>query len=701
MRKFLTAFLLVLMAFVVVACDNNDKPPVENHKPVLVGVDPVDIYVGDTFDNMAGVTATDELDGDLTDDIVVTGTVDTTKAGTYTLTYKVENSLKETASKDRVVTVLEKPGLGGLTGGDFPGTSLGDGWVAWYDSSTGYDVEYTVNNGQVEIDIKTAPSADSQWWAVQLQYNKLVLEAFESYTLKFEVKADEKRYMNHQIQGGGMTDKAYGEINIEEITTTWKTVEVDFYVKVDALNAQLQFSFGNFADVDPEFKAVETKVYLRNVEIVEGPELENQAPEINANNIVVRVGEETPLRQGITVFDDFSDLKPGDVKVVQVSPETPFDPADPKKGVYVFNLSVEDGEGLEAIATRTITVAEPWNRPIDMTVGEAADGWWAFNADETEFIKVTNEGEITKVEIKEIANDDWKAMLRVDNVQFFAGEYEITFKVKADAERDVRVALEHAGLAEAYLHFTAEEDWTEVTLNVEFDNDQFDKTFAFWFGSLTTGRPGVDEGTYVAADDVLTNVYFKDFAVAYEGQEVLRNTWNRPLNFKVTGIGSWELAGIQPGWYIREVDAAEGEHYLAYENQANGVTKIEILDIPADDWKSSFRMDQVNYYEGTYVITFEAKADVERHIRAAFDNSGLPGEDSFYDIKIEENWEEYTITLNFTQDELNKSFEFFLGTLTTGRPNHPDGENPFDAEDDILTTLYFRNLNVVYTPPTE
>ncbi len=54
-----------------------------------------DTYVGDT----TGVSATDNVDGDVTASIVVTGdTVDTAVPGTYTITYNVSDSAGNAAT---------------------------------------------------------------------------------------------------------------------------------------------------------------------------------------------------------------------------------------------------------------------------------------------------------------------------------------------------------------------------------------------------------------------------------------------------------------------------------------------------------------------------------------------------------------------------------------------------------------------------
>lgn len=78
-------------------------------KPVitLLGSKTETISVGDKYKD-AGATATDNIDGDLTDKIKATGEVDTTKAGTYTIKYTVTDKAGNKASKTRTVIVKEE-----------------------------------------------------------------------------------------------------------------------------------------------------------------------------------------------------------------------------------------------------------------------------------------------------------------------------------------------------------------------------------------------------------------------------------------------------------------------------------------------------------------------------------------------------------------------------------------------------------------
>ncbi|HDR7389987.1 TPA: DUF5011 domain-containing protein [Bacillus toyonensis] len=84
------------------------EKPSENQAPMLKVPFTATLHVGDTFDPMAGLSATDKEDGDLTDKVTVDGKVDTTKPGTYVLTYTVKDSAGHLATQTQTVTVKEK-----------------------------------------------------------------------------------------------------------------------------------------------------------------------------------------------------------------------------------------------------------------------------------------------------------------------------------------------------------------------------------------------------------------------------------------------------------------------------------------------------------------------------------------------------------------------------------------------------------------
>ena len=65
------------------------------------------VYLNGKYEEK-GATAEDEKDGDLTDQIKIEGTVDTSKEGKYTITYSVTDSSGNKAVKERTVTVKKK-----------------------------------------------------------------------------------------------------------------------------------------------------------------------------------------------------------------------------------------------------------------------------------------------------------------------------------------------------------------------------------------------------------------------------------------------------------------------------------------------------------------------------------------------------------------------------------------------------------------
>jgi len=86
----------------------NPKMEELNRIPTISASDKT-LTVGDTFDPLKDVTATDKEDGDLTKEIeILKNEVNTSKAGVYEVTYKVTDSKGASSIKTIKVTVIEK-----------------------------------------------------------------------------------------------------------------------------------------------------------------------------------------------------------------------------------------------------------------------------------------------------------------------------------------------------------------------------------------------------------------------------------------------------------------------------------------------------------------------------------------------------------------------------------------------------------------
>ena len=75
--------------------------------PELTIPEAATVTAGEAFDPMAGVSATDNTDGDLTAAVQVITDLDTTTPGAYVLTYVVEDSTGNQATATRAATVIE------------------------------------------------------------------------------------------------------------------------------------------------------------------------------------------------------------------------------------------------------------------------------------------------------------------------------------------------------------------------------------------------------------------------------------------------------------------------------------------------------------------------------------------------------------------------------------------------------------------
>lgn len=112
MKKLLLVVAMFVFTLSLAACNGNNDDPDPNpdpdpdtNAPTLVGIDDTEITIGDTFDPLAGVSATDEVDGDVTSSITVSGTVDVNTVGNYTLTYTVTDSDGNETEETRTVVV--------------------------------------------------------------------------------------------------------------------------------------------------------------------------------------------------------------------------------------------------------------------------------------------------------------------------------------------------------------------------------------------------------------------------------------------------------------------------------------------------------------------------------------------------------------------------------------------------------------------
>lgn len=519
MKRIFSSLLIILTAFLLVGCNSDNTP--EPKAAVFHGVEDTTVFLDSTFDVRAGVYAEDEIDGILTDEIEVSGTVDTKTEGVYTLEYSVTNSSKVISKATRKVTVI-KPDpnqeIGGITNGDFSDGL--NGWDTWFDAPTeekkdGYIAEYSVEDNKAVIDIKQN-SENDQWWGVQLTFKKVKLDAFKSYKLIFTVSSENERYLNYQIRAAG---NPTGEINLVKINSEEQTIEREFVTTQAIENGELQFSLGNFKesmlgtnlDLDESLASVLGKVYISNVKIIAGPAIENQAPVIDAKTLHIHTNTEFNHQTGLTFSDDRDNFEFEDIVIKNITDnhdEEDITVDTTKPGVYHFSYTLTDSEGLTATADRWIEIQDQFYFPTfnDFEGEGKAPGWFASDFPGMEFTFNKGELEIVLNDLGKSPSDNMFAALKLAFAKD-AGTYEFVFKGKADIARNLAVVFEQGiGITDIV---ELDTDWNEYTVLVEIKEPRefFDLEAKFFLGTYDEYM-GMDE-----TNDILTTIYLKDFEI--------------------------------------------------------------------------------------------------------------------------------------------------------------------------------------------
>lgn len=138
MKKFLLPVTLVASTLFIVSCKKNIQPVI-----TLNGDQEMAVPLNGTYTEL-GATAKDNKDGDLTDDVVITGTVNEDQVGEYRIFYNVEDKEgNKAATQTRFVNVFNEADY--MVGGFIATPSCGgSGTSDIY--NTAVTVSYSTNN---------------------------------------------------------------------------------------------------------------------------------------------------------------------------------------------------------------------------------------------------------------------------------------------------------------------------------------------------------------------------------------------------------------------------------------------------------------------------------------------------------------------------------------------------------------------------
>ena len=609
--------------------------------PVITGATDITIYVDAVFDPLAGITATDNVDGNLIASVTYVGVVDTSATGVYFIKYSVTDAAGNKTEASRYITVEVDPSLLGdemVQNGDF---SLG--WAIWGSTSNveGGIGTFTVTEGVLEVEVTAEGWSDP---FPRLESNTMTIENGVTYEITFKAKADAQRPIKVQVGellsvGPWFVDFKTGQTDIFNLTTEWQTFSFKFTMNLDT-NENGQITFENGATIvgDAGFDNYLTTIYYDDITIVEStPDADTTAPLLTgADDVTIEVGTVFDPLDGVTAFD----VVDGDITLDASHYVGTVDitiAAD-----YTITYTVEDAAGNETIVIRVITVVAlifnetglVVNGDFAAAIGDPAE-WNLYEANWDPSTSPMSDGTLSIVseelllEVVNIGSWGYQGWLlqASQEIEFEVGQtYKISFKAKADAARVISaVAGFQDTVADQWHGYGGEEfDLTTAYQTFEFiftvneDNAEYLDVLKFEFGQ--------------AAD----TVYMDDVQV------LLLDQAETVVNSDLSDIGwstwsqDWDTVGI--------IDIAIVSDELVATISALGGFNYSI----------QLFQEGIELVSGTtYTITFDAKADVARDINLKL---------------IDANKVEYLYVASLTTTSQTFTYTFLYdGTATIGK----------------------------------
>jgi len=698
MKKFLGLLLVALFAFSVAACEPTEEDPTcdadqelvdgecvdipeeDTTAPTISGVEDVTVYKDSDFDALDGVTATDNVDGDVTSDIVVAGTVDITTTGTYFLRYSVEDAAGNKREETRYVTVEIDPSLIGdemVPNGDFE-----LGWTIWSTTTglEGGNANYSVVDGELVVEVT---SVSGGLWEPRLENIGIEFENGKTYEVSFDARAEEPRAIHLQVgeilpAAPWFANFKPGQTEIFDLSTEMETYSFKFTMSLETnANGALIFEMGTVPANELEVNNLITTVYLDNVEIKEAVADEDTTPPIveGAGDAIVNLGDEFDVLEGVTAFDTTD----GAIELTRANVIGSVDTST--VGEYRIGYLVGDAAGNTTYVERYVTVREPLAQD-----SSSAYGWRAFTNswEGTAGELVAVDGELI-FDITAINNmtDNWKLQVIQDafaletgednegSMQFEMGKtYKVTFDARATVAGDVNLAIGHAGggWTEYYSELiSVTTEMATYTTTFTLDDAEADYSvlaqFKFEMGLLFAGETS---GQFIL-DNVVIEV---EEAEEFVDSELVVN-------------GDFDGPNLTEGW------RAFTNNWEGTVGELVGVDGELVFDITAinnmtDNWKlqviqDAFALGTGEDNEGsiqfemgkTYKVTFDARASVAGDINLAIGHAG-GGWTEYYSELISITTEMATYTTTFTLDDAEADysvlaqFKFEMGLLFAG-----------------------------------
>ncbi|MBE6921747.1 MAG: DUF5011 domain-containing protein [Ruminococcaceae bacterium] len=364
-RKILALILSLAMVLSMAACGGNG----ENTAPAINGVADQTVEAGSEFDALAGVTATDAEDGDITSLITIEATPALTfkngkatpeNAGSYELVYSVTDKGGETVEAYATLTVTKQTGEATvLYAFDFADQTVdAKGWTAKI--AEGVAATGELKQGAYVFDITNPGNGDGD---IQLVLANMPVKAAD-YKVKVWAKSTANTYAHilardEQAEGWSTFGGAFNVVIGEEIAP----LELNFTVPGEG-STELLINLGkitpnpeNPADTTPENFTVtidKIEVYEITGEETQTPVYTNDFAAADENAVVVSAGDgaaaTASLNGEAAVITIDSYPTEGGVWSIKADIALPgVTIVSGEKYFYSFKINAANGQGGEAL----------------------------------------------------------------------------------------------------------------------------------------------------------------------------------------------------------------------------------------------------------------------------------------------------------------------------------------------------------------
>ncbi|ERJ11262.1 immunoglobulin-like domain-containing protein [Haloplasma contractile] len=313
--------------------------------PVFDGLENITIATGYTVDYLSGVTATDNIQNDISDKIIVDDSrVDYDTPGVYRVNYIVTDLSGNVTIKPINITIVEdttEPVIAGTRDFTVEVNFDAPNYLEGVTVSDDFDSNVTINVDSSDVDLETVDTYDLVYTATDQDGNTVTIS--KTVTVQDTISPS----IVGINTGGLSTEVGDSAPDYLDGVTATDNYDTDLTVEVDSSDVDLD-TVGQYEVIytvtDDAGNITSETIYIKVIDVI--------APTLSGvEDKTITVGDSFDPKEGITVTDNFDAIS--DILVI-VSGDYDVDRA----GTYDITITAIDSSNNERPVTFTLTVEE-------------------------------------------------------------------------------------------------------------------------------------------------------------------------------------------------------------------------------------------------------------------------------------------------------------------------------------------------------